>query len=63
MKAWTVRRGDFRPFTVPHCERPIKSDTVFYDDDQAAEDVRRSLISHDGYPESIKVYRNLKVKP
>ena len=32
-------------------------DTVFYDADMSALDVRRSLIDHDGYNECIIVYR------
>lgn len=61
-KAWTVRLGNFAPFRVPSIERPIRSEVVFYDEDMTAEDVRRSLISHDGYPEGIRVFRNFKVK-
>ena len=32
-------------------------DTVFYDIDCDADYVRTSLISHDGYPDSIKIRR------
>lgn len=58
-KAWTVRLGNFAPFRVPHLERPIKSDTVFCDADMTAEQVKRGLVEHDGYPEGIKVYRQV----
>lgn len=32
-----------------------KIDTVFYDDDFTSEEVKRSLVNHDGYSEDITV--------
>jgi hypothetical protein len=38
-------------------------DTIFYTADQAAEDVRRSLINHDGYDPGITVRKARRFKP
>ena len=59
-KAWKVRLGNFAPFKVPHMERAIRQDIVFFDGDMDSEAVKRSLVEHDGYPENIKVYRDLQ---
>ena len=58
-KAWTVRLGNFKPFRVPHREKPITQDVVFCIPSMTQEDVYRSLVEHDGYPAGIKVYRKL----
>ena len=53
MKAWNVTAPKGQ-FVFHNGARPIKDDTVFYDDSCTAEYVRESLISHDGYnPEII----------
>jgi hypothetical protein len=38
-------------------ERWVKIDTVFYDGDMTAEEIRRSLINHDGYSADILVIK------
>jgi hypothetical protein len=39
-----------------------KIDTVFYDSDMSAADVKRSLVNHDGYDSRIKVVKAKKPK-
>jgi hypothetical protein len=50
------RRNPHQSFTVRLHGRPI--DLVFYDADMSAEDVKRSLINHDGYDPAITVTKS-----
>ena len=36
---------------------PGRIDTVFYADNADADDIKRSLVEHDGYPDDIEVTR------
>ena len=49
------------PFRTPWVEKSIMRDTIFYaDSDPITEDeVRESLINHDGYPSNITVWEDV----
>jgi len=58
-----VLDGDNLPirFWVPHLPKSIIQDTVFYaDSDPITEDeVKQSLVDHDGYPSNITVWEDV----
>jgi hypothetical protein len=54
-RGWTVKRASGKPFRYDGYEKMLYEDIVFFDVDVDAEDVRRSLIKHDGYPDDITV--------
>ena len=52
LKAWKVTSPSEG---IPTFMGDVRSDTVFYRPDMTEEDVRRSLIEHDGYPSDIEL--------
>lgn len=54
-RGWLVKRENGKPFRYEGYEKMLYEDTVFFDEDMTAEDVKRSLINHDGYPDDIVV--------
>ena len=56
-RAFTVRRPNGAKMQPPFASKPFREDTVFYaaSDNITAEEVKRSLVDHDGYPTDIIV--------
>lgn len=54
-RAWIVTRENRRPFRLDGYKKLVYEDTVYFNVDMDAEDVRRSLIDHDRYPNDIRV--------
>ena len=57
MHRFLIHRPDYAYMEVPFLEHPIMTDTVFYTERITIEEVRNSLINHDGYPDDIIVTR------
>jgi hypothetical protein len=57
LREFKIYCPDYEPMIVPHLLYPIMSDVVFYKEHSTieAEDVRKMLIDHDGYPSNIIV--------
>ena len=57
MRGFDVRIDGWKLFYVPALVHPIRTDTVFYADSDpiTIEEVKRSLVDHDGYPSDIIV--------
>lgn len=62
LKGWKVELLDEQDqpvsFRVPFLVHPIFYDIVFFDSDMTRDEVKRSLVDHDGYPSNITVTRD-----
>jgi hypothetical protein len=61
-QAWDVRipfsDENYPFFSVPFLEHEISGDTVWFDSDMTWQEVKDSLVDHDGYPANIIVRKS-----